>query len=246
MTAGAAVVAADRTGARRTALRLGAACGVVGPILALIVNVVHPRPSTDEVGEHDAFLRDAAESGNWLVIHLGLVLAFVLIAAGLVALAWSLADERSWLPRAAMVSVLLATPLALVQATLDTAFRSIAEDWEAATGERKETMLRIGGAVEDVDFELLSVEIVLFFGITFVLFGLAVWTSAHYPRPLGLVAVLGGAGAVVVGLIQLLQAEATVITLFVFPFFAAVLSLWVLAMSLFLWRRAGAAPPRPG
>jgi hypothetical protein len=222
-------------------MRVGAACAIAGPVLALVVNAVHPRPSRDAVGEHAEFLRLASESGIWTVVHLGLIVAFVLFLAGLAALTSSLEYEHGYqLARVGLFSAAVAGAVGIVQATLDTALGEVAEDWAAASGSEKDAVLRAGGALEDLDFMLLSVELVLFFGVTFVVYGLAMTRSRRYPARLGWVAVGGGVAGVVLGFTQALQGEASVLTLFALPAVAAVLSLWLLVAGVLLWRQVGA------
>jgi hypothetical protein len=133
-----------------------------------------------------------------------------------------------------------------VQEAIDLAVGEVAEDWERAAGAEKEAALRVGAALEDVDFAMLGVHTVLFFGLTFVLYGLAVSSGERYPQRLGWVAVVAGVGAVVVGFVHMVTGPSFV-TLFVFPAVAAVLSLWLLAIGVLLWRQTGATNGRvPG
>jgi hypothetical protein len=217
-------------------MRIGAACAIGGPILALVANALHPRP--DDVGDHESFLAAAAESPNrWLLVHVALVVSSILFLGGLIAVSHSLARGRSApLARAAAIAAVAGVAIRLVQESVDLAVGEVAEDWERAVGAEKDTALRVGGALEDVDFAMLSVHTVLFFGLTFLLYGLAVRAGERYPRWLGWVAVGAGLAAVVVGLIHLMTGP-SVLTISVFPAVAAVASLWLLVIGLLLWRR---------
>jgi hypothetical protein len=222
-------------------LRIGAACGIAGAILLIAANAAHPRPSRSEVGDHEAFLRLAADSGSWLVVHLGILLGALLLLGGLVGVSYSLRGDRAeWLSRLALVGALVGTTVGIVQHGVDMAYGEVADDWAAGAGEDKATLLHIGSALEHVDFTLFSVNVVVFFGVTFVLYGLALVASSSYPRPLGWVATLAGLAAAVVGVVQLFMGPSDA-TLYVFPVIAAVVSLWVLAASVLVWRRARVA-----
>lgn len=190
------------------------------------------------MGEHEAFLRLAASSDAWLGVHLAVLLGIALFVGGLLSLSYSLRDDRSgWLARAAAAGALVGGAVSLVQRSIDTAYGEVAEDWAAAPAEEKETLLNVASALDDVDFTMFSVSVVLFYGVTFILTGLAVAVSDAYPRRLGWIAVLGGTGAAIAGIVQLFTGP-SVVTLFVFPAFAALLAVWMLAMGLLLWRRA--------
>ena len=62
----------------RTTLRLGSGSAILGALLALVTNFLHPRLSDydDPVAEE---LRVVAESDGWIAIHLGILLATLLI-----------------------------------------------------------------------------------------------------------------------------------------------------------------------
>ena len=221
-------------------MRIGAACAVCGPILALIVSALHPRPS--KLDDHEAFLEAAAQSPTrWLLVHLGLVFASILFLAGLTAVSRSLwTGGSAALARVALVGAVAGTAVRLVQESIDLALGEVAEDWQAASGSERASVLRVGAALEDVDFAMLSVQILFFFGVTFALYGLAVRAGEAYPDRLGWPAIAGGIAAVAVGLVQLLTGPSFV-TAYVFPAIAAVLSLWLLYLGVLLWRRLG--PP---
>jgi hypothetical protein len=229
------------TAYRRAILRAGAACGIAGAVLLVVANVAHPRPPTSDVGDDEEYLRLAAESSGWLAVHLLILLGLVLVLGGLLALAYSLFEAKpALLARAALAGALVGSAVNLVRGSLDAAFGEVADDWAAASGDERETLLQVGTVLGDVEFTLFSVNIVFFYGLTFVLYGLAVAVSDTYAQPLGWVAVAAGAGAAGVGVSQLFTGP-SVATLFVFPAFAAVLSGWVVAMGVLVWRRAAVA-----
>jgi hypothetical protein len=232
------------TETNRVRLRVGAACAVVGPVLAIIVNIFHPRPPASQVGKHEAFLHMAAMSSAWTTIHVGLVVAFILFFGGMLALSHSLAATRgASVARLALAAGAVGTAVSLVQTGVDLALGTIAKDWHGASGAAQATSLQVGGAVEDIDFQLLSIELVTFFGVTFILYGIAVGMSERHPRLLMWPAVLGGLGGVGVGLAQSFVEHASLLTLIGLPIVAAVLSLWMLAMGVLLWARSGRPLP---
>ena len=76
------------------------------------------------------------------------------------------------------------------------------EDWAAAPAAEQATALRILAANETMNFALASLFNILFAGVAFILFGLAVAASDGYPRWLGLLVVLGGLESISAGFIQ--------------------------------------------
>jgi hypothetical protein len=219
-------------------LRTGAVCAIAGAVVLLVANAAHPRPARSELDDHGALLRIAADSDAWLVIHAGILLGVVLFLGALAAIAHSLREDGgAAFARLALVSTAAAGGLSLVQHSLDTAYGEIADDWAAASGSEKDTLFHIGSVVEDIDFTMLAVNDIVFFGVTFALFGIAVSRGRLYPRPLGWAAILAAAGAAASGIAQLFTGP-SVVTLYVFPAFAAVLSVWLLVMGVLLRRHA--------
>ena len=232
------MASAEELSGRRAALRVGASSGIAGAIILLVSNAAHPRPARSDVGEHEAFLRLASDSDAWILIHLGIVFGAVLFLGGLTALALALQDGRSaWLARLGLVAAIVGTAVSVVQHSLDTAYGKVADDWASATGADKENLASVAGALEDVDFTMLAINIVVLFGVTFVLLGLAASRGEAIPPALGPVAVAAGVAAMVVGTAQVFTGPSD-LTLFVFPALAALLSLWVLVACVVVWRRS--------
>src|SRR2546426_7719237 len=67
----------------RTLTRIGAAAAVLGAVLGLVVNVLHPR--VNDPANTKAFLRQVAESTIWVGDHVGIIFAVLLVTGGLVA-----------------------------------------------------------------------------------------------------------------------------------------------------------------
>src|SRR5438445_13123521 len=67
----------------RTLTRIGAAAAVLGAVLGLVVNVLHPR--VNDPANTKAFLRQVAESTIWVGDHVGIIFALLLVTGGLVA-----------------------------------------------------------------------------------------------------------------------------------------------------------------
>ena len=79
---------------------------------------------------------------------------------------------------------------------------------------------------------------ILFAGVTFILYGLAVAWSQLYPRWLGWVVVRAGLGLVAAGLIQASAGEATTVTRTLTIIFPTVITLWLIQMGILAFRKA--------
>jgi hypothetical protein len=79
----------------------------------------------------------------------------------------------------------------------------------------------------------------LFHGVPFVLFGLAVVLDRSYPTWLGWFGFVGGLGSLICGVTTFLGVGLGPERLFIV--FALVVSLWMVAMGILMWRRAATA-----
>ena len=75
---------------RRPLLMVGGAAGVVGALLALVANGLHPHPSDFRL---EALLQAIAHSATWGPIHLLLIFSLVLIFGALLALTLTIDGE---------------------------------------------------------------------------------------------------------------------------------------------------------
>src|SRR6266542_1492714 len=73
-----------RQGHERWVYRIGGASAVVGALLGLVGNLIHPE--TPGPADPEGTVRVVAESQIWVPVHLALVVAFLLMLGGLVAI----------------------------------------------------------------------------------------------------------------------------------------------------------------
>ncbi len=215
----------------RTLYRVGAWAAVVGAVIALVTNLVHPRISEfeDYVG---AELREVRDSDGWLAIHLGLLLGSLLIILGLFALARSLkgGPAEGW-ARLALGGLLISAPVAVLTLMVDGyATKQVAD--AAAQGSSA-----AGVAVVHLGWALFMGLIIMFLGITPFLFGVAVAVDGRYPASLGWGAALLGAASVVIGVVGTISGPSGGFFI-VFTVTSGLLTLWVLILGVLLGRRA--------
>ncbi len=224
---------------RRPLLLLGAWSGVVGALLAFVANGLHPHPTVFRL---EALLQAIAISRTWGSIHLTLIFALVLIFGALVAVTLTIDDEPGGtVARFALLAALLGGALILVSTAMDGfAMNQLARSWLDAPVAEKATALRIAAALEDAGYAIYSLSVVIFFGLGVFLYGLATILSSAYPKALGWLAMLSGAGAFVVGIAQALGGPELRATEIFFVLFSVLSTVWVLIMGVLMWRRAQA------
>jgi len=92
-------------------------------------------------------------------------------------------------------------------------------------------------ANETINFALASLFNLVFAGVTFILFGLAVALSNAYPRWLGWVVLVAGVGSIGAGLVQAFTGEPTEASRGLTIFGPTVITLWLLVVGILLVRK---------
>lgn len=215
--------------------RLGAAGAVVGSLLAMVGNLLHP---ATPVGRSEGVARAIAESAAWAPIHLMIVAGLILMFAGLVAISRSLRGGLAGaLAQFGYVAAIAGITIGVLLVMLDgVAAKHLADVWAASPQEEKGAALRLVLAEESLNFAIASAFNILFAGVTYILLGLAVTLSRVYPRPLGWVAVVTGLGCIMAGLIQALTGEPTLVTKTLTIIFPTVITIWTALLGVLLWR----------
>jgi hypothetical protein len=218
-------------------LRIGSVAGIVGALLGMVGNLIHPATPTDDP---EGVARAIAGSQLWVVDHLAIVVGLILMLGTLVAIAESIRGELPGaLARLGSVAAVAGITVGLILVTLDgLAAKQIADAWATAPPDEQAAALRLVLAEETINFALAALFNILFAGVTFILYGLAVAWSRVYPRWLGWVVVVAGIGSVAAGLVQAYAGEATTVTRVLTIIFPTVITLWLVGMSMLVWRRA--------
>jgi hypothetical protein len=221
--------------------RIGGIAAVVGALLALFGNLLHPE--TAAPGEPET-ARVIAESQIWIPLHIGLILGFVLMLGGLVAIGRSMSGGIAGaLAHLGAAAAIIGTSVGVILLTTDGfASKHLASAWLDAPEDQKAFALASFQAEQAIDFALLSPLNFIFAGFTFILFGLANAVGRTYPRWLGWVAVIGGVGGAISGVIQAYMGEPTEFSVTIGIAAPTIITLWTLAIGVLLLRRV----PEPG
>lgn len=215
--------------------RIGAVGAVVGSLLAMVGNLLHP---ATPVGRSEGVARAIAESAAWAPIHLMIVAGLILMFAGLIALSRSLKGGLAGaLAYLGSIAAIAGITIGILLVMLDgVAAKHLADVWATSPQAEKADALRLVLAEESLNFAIASAFNILFAGVTYILLGLAVALSRVYPRGLGWVAVAMGLGCIVAGLIQALTGEPTLVTKTLTIIFPTVITLWTALLGVLLWR----------
>jgi hypothetical protein len=119
------------------------------------------------------------------------------------------------------------------------AIKRVAVAWASAPRGEKTVAFRVADALVQIQWALSSVWILIFFGVTFILYGVAVVLSDVYPKWLGWVAVGGGLGSSLLGLHIGYHGASSLVFNILFPIFSILLTAWIFMMGVLLWRKSG-------
>jgi len=223
---------------QRGIFRIGAVAGIVGALLAMVGNLLHP---ATPIGDPEGVARTIAQSQRWVLVHLVIVVGLILMLGALIALSRSIEGGLAGaLAQLGSVAAVAGVTVGVVLVIVDgVAAKHLADAWEAAPPDQAAAALRVVLAEEAINFALAALFNILFAGVTFIVLGLAVASSGEYPRWLGWMVVIAGVGSVLVGLVQAYTGESIGFTRIATIIFPTIITLWVVVMSVLLLRKAG-------
>jgi hypothetical protein len=235
-------VTAQPISAQGWVLRIGSAAGIAGALLGMVGNLAHP---TTPAASQDAegLARTIADSGSWVPDHLLILLGLIGMLGGLIAIARSISGGLPGaLAQLGAIAAVAGATVGLLLLSIDgVAAKHLAQAAATAPPTEQAAALHALLAEEAINFALGTLFYILFAGVTFVLLGLAVAWSRLYPPWLGWMAVIAGAGSVVVGLVQGQVGETNTVTRIPSIIFPTVITLWLAWMGVLLLRK----PPAP-
>jgi hypothetical protein len=207
---------------------------VAGTVLLATCIILHGDLPADV--SIQAALGYIAARPSWFALHLGMMVADLLWIGGFVALAATLRGGRAgalapWL----LASALIGGPFSLLDYAIDGyAFGSLANDWASATGDRKADLQLMAETGLRLVYGTARTEIVAFYGLTFLLAGLAIALHGRCPRWFGAVGALAGGVVVVLGSAALGGAQLAPDKL-VFVGIIPIEGVWLLVLGPLLW-----------
>jgi hypothetical protein len=217
----------------RRVMRLAGLVAMVGAVLAVVFNFLHP--TADEVDNVRSSVQTAADEGIWVFDHyiLGWTVALALFAFIAISRSFLKEPAASW-GRVALIFGIGGSTLLFATVVID--------GWavkEAAEAQGEEIAVSVAYVAEA--FFIASIG--AFFGITPVLFGTAVLSGDEYPAWLGWTAVLAGILGVVTGTIIFFDGFSDFTVNILFTGASLLFTVWIGAMGYQLWQRSSEPAP---
>jgi hypothetical protein len=223
---------------QRILMRIGAVCAIVGPLLLFASFAPHGDLPTHVSTE--AALRYVAAHAIWLPVHLGIIVAVLLAIGAFTALAGTLTvGAAGAVGRMLVPSAMVGGMFTIFDYSVDGYdLWVLAQDWAAAPGAEQAPVVQMTDTVITLLNGTFRAEILVFYGLTFLLAGLAVALDIRYPTWFGGIAAIAGGAVLVSGLLSFLGISVPRMDTLVFLVIVPIESLWLLILGVLMWRRA--------
>ncbi len=209
---------------------------IVGAILLVVFNILHPRSDTDL-----EFVQDVADNigGLWEVDHLLLTVGIWALLIGVVGIYRSISTGGGapW-ARLGFYGLLVGTTVwTVLFATDGLGLPIVVESWEDATGSDKRTLFLIANTLGDFNFGLFTFAILAnWLALTFL--GVGMVLSTVYPKVYGwAILALGAATVGAVGIPQGFTGETDTMQI-LFLILSLLSTAWALMVGVWITRRA--------
>jgi hypothetical protein len=228
---------ANGTGRKMSGLLL-----LAGSVIGLVGNALHPHSADPDPA---ATILALAQDGTWIWIHLAIIVAILLIIGGLAGLAAELSGSAAGpLAEVGFAAAVLGGAVVTISNAIDGfGLKALAVSAAASATGRAE-VLRVGVAVDEVDFAIWSIGMLVFFGIAFACLGVALTASRRFPAWYGWIATVGALGSGVAAVIQIAAGAEVQVAETLFLASSLLLTGWVFIVGLRMWQ--GLAAPAAG
>jgi hypothetical protein len=215
--------------------RIGGVAAILGALVLSVATMLHPLDA--HPADTAAAFAEYAADRYWVATHLAQLLGVVLLAAGLVALSWHLRAGRAgaWALLAGLAAVASVALAAALQAVDGVALKVMVDRWAAASAEERSAVFEAAFGVRQIEIGLASMMAMLF-GLTTLLYGIALLQSAFAGAWLGVLALIGGLATLAAGIIQAHTGFSDLAMAASMPGTALVL-VWALCVGVLLLRR---------
>lgn len=222
----------------RTVLRVGGAMAVVGVIMGLTGNVMHPR-STGYYGDPVAWLNHNTDIDVWFPSHVLLLLSSIVLVGGFVAFTRSVAGTGGYgLANVALAFAVMGSAVYGVTVAIDgLTVPQLADAWTVSDSPSPDAVLA-GSIMYHTIFSLLYVSMIPLFGLAPVFYGVAFQRAGVFSSHVGRAGVLFGSSVIVAGLLSMFGVATEFIDAVVWPVVASLVNFWNLVLGVLLWRRA--------
>lgn len=213
-------------------VRLAGIAFVLGGLITLVFNILHPLPGKDLEATMQGLLDHGV--GMWVFGHLMLALGLWLLAVGFIGVRWSLRNEPGGvIARFGLYAVIIGTSAWVVHFALDgSAWAETVSAWDQAEGSRRETLF-VGAELLRNITDATFLTTTIFYWSALVLMGIGIAKSSVHPRWLGWALIVISTVLVALGVYALFHGDSPTWDL-LFAAFATLTVLWALYTGIWM------------
>ncbi len=176
----------------KVSLKTGSVMLIAGSLLAIVSNLMHARPT--DITNSILHLEETAAAQNWFYDHFFIMFSFLILVLGLVAISNSIREGAAgvWAEYAKVMAIISVAVSTVFLAFDGYVLKHVGDLWAAASETERGLMLPSALAVDEIDNALFYVWGFVMFGLTPILYGLAIAMSGVYSKWLGWLAILSG------------------------------------------------------
>ncbi len=180
--------------ARNKLLRLSSSIVFGAILVSIVAGVLHP--DREPANNHPAVFAEYAASDLWTLVHFGQFVGMAGIVAGLILMSFAFeesAETSSWWNRLARMAAIVALALyGVLQAVDGVALKQAVNAWAAAPEAEKLARLASAESIRWLEWGARSYQSFMF-GLSLVLFAVAIVLKAPVPKFVGYIMGLSGA-----------------------------------------------------
>lgn len=221
--------------------KIGPISAILGAGLLLIGTYLHPMGADPNVPVA-AFTEYAADP-HWVASHLMQLFGVVLMVVALVLFSRRLEDgpATAWIPVVRTGAGASLAMAAALQAVDGVALKVMVDSWAAAAELEKTSLFHATFAVRQIEIGLASMSSILF-GLTVVAYGIALVIDQHFPRWIGILAIVSGVPTAIAGIVIAYTGFSDLSMLINMPS-SLLLMLWIVTLGVEAWRRSTLSTP---
>jgi hypothetical protein len=213
--------------------RIGAISAISGAVLLAFGTYLHPLQA-DPNDASRAFAEYAADH-LWVASHLTQFLGVVLMVGALVLLSRSMANGPAahWAHLGIAGAIASLAMTSALQAVDGVALKVMVDTWAGAPENEKSMLFQGAFAVRQIEIGLASL-MTLLFGVTVMIYGIALVVDRSFPTWLGVLGIAGGVPLLVAGTVMAHTGFSEVAMAVSMPSSILLLA-WIISVGIFMW-----------
>lgn len=216
--------------------RFGAIAALVGVLLLLTGTFLHP--SSADPNDAIAAFTEYAGDRLWVFSHLMQLLGCLSIAASLVLFSQTLmaGTAAAWARLGMAGAIASMAMFSALQAVDGMALKVMVDRWSAAAEPEKAMVFQVTFGVRQIEIGLASISSLLF-GLTMLIYGIAILGDRQFPRWLGAIAILAGTLNSMGGIVYAYSGFSNLGMLLTMPG-SILFMVWLIVLGIWEWRKS--------